>query len=132
MKTILAVVVDLFCACLATASEERTLTKEEMKQFLLNAKVVDSKHTGKGVTSPWRLTLSDGTVTHDAGFQAIDEHKTKMEFADGTVEMNFVDSYKYNVAAYVLAELLGLEDLLPVYVERKWNGQPGRSVGGCP
>ena len=38
-----------------------------MKQFLLKAKVVQSKHTGKGITSPWRLTLIDGTVTHDRG-----------------------------------------------------------------
>jgi hypothetical protein len=37
----------------------------------------------------------------------------------------FVDSYKYNIAAYALAELLGIEDMLPVYVERKWGGQIG-------
>jgi hypothetical protein len=30
---------------------------------------------GKGVTSPWRLTLSDGTLTHDAAFQAVDGRK---------------------------------------------------------
>src|SRR2546426_325644 len=94
-----------------------------MKQFLLNAKVVQSKHTGKGITSPWRLTLRDGTVTHDGGFQSVDEHKARMEFANGTVELNFVDSYKYNIAAYALAELLGVDDMLPVYVERKWNGR---------
>jgi len=48
-----------------------------------------------------------------------------MEFANGTVELNFVDSYNYNIAAYALAELLGVDDMLPVYVERKWNGNPG-------
>ena len=124
-RLVLGVVFCLAYACLATASDDPTLTKEQMRQFLLNAKVVKSKHTGKGVTSPWRLTLSDGTVTHDGGFQAVDEHKTRMEFANGTVELNFVDSYKYNIAAYVLAELLGVEDMLPVYVERKWNGNAG-------
>ena len=40
-------------------------------------------------------------------------------------ELNFVDSYKYNIAAYRLAELLGIDDMLPVYVERKWGGNPG-------
>ena len=40
-------------------------------------------------------------------------------------EMNFVDSYKYNIAAYTLAEMLGIDDMLPVYVERKWKGEPG-------
>jgi len=100
-------------------------TKEEIKQFLLNAKVVNSKHTGKGITDPWRLTLSDGTITHDGGFQSIDEHKPRMQFGNGGVELNFVDSYKYNVAAYILAELVGMDDMIPVYVERKWNGQTG-------
>jgi len=124
-RLVFAVAFCLACACFATASEDTTLTKEQMKQFLLNAKVVQSRHTGKGITSPWRLTLSDGTVTHDGGFQAVDEHKARMEFANGTVELNFVDSYKYNIAAYALAELLGVDDMLPVYVERKWNGNPG-------
>jgi hypothetical protein len=48
-----------------------------------------------------------------------------MQFGNGQVEYNFVDSYKYNIAAYRLAELLGLDDMVPVYVERKWNGQTG-------
>ncbi len=121
----LATVIAIVFACSAAAALEPALTKDQMSRFFLDAKGVQSKHTGKGITSPWRLTLSDGSVTHDAGFQAIDEHKTKMEFGDGTVEMNFVDSYKYNIAAYVLAELLGVDDIVPVYVERKWQGQAG-------
>jgi hypothetical protein len=40
-------------------------------------------------------------------------------------ELNFVDSYKYNIAAYALAELIGMDDMLPVYVERKWKGDAG-------
>jgi len=121
-RLFLAVVLCLISAGLGTAADP---TKEEIKQFLLNAKVVNSKHTGKGITDPWRLTLSDGAITHDGGFQAIDEHKPRMQFANGTVELNFVDSYKYNVAAYVLAELVGLDNMVPVYVERKWKGQAG-------
>jgi hypothetical protein len=39
--------------------------------------------------------------------------------------MNFVDSYKYNIAAYALAELLDMDNMLPVYVERKWRGETG-------
>ena len=39
--------------------------------------------------------------------------------------MNFVDSYKYNIAAYALAELVGMDEMLPVYVERSWKGNPG-------
>jgi hypothetical protein len=106
------------------AADETTLTKEQIKQFLLTAKVVSSRQASKGITSPPRLTLSDGSVTHDASFQAIDEHKAVAQLGIGT-ELNFVDSYKYNLAAYALAELLGIDDMLPVYVERKWKGTTG-------
>jgi hypothetical protein len=46
-----------------------------------------------------------------------------MKPESGKVEPGFVDSHKYNIAAYRLAELLGLDDLLPVYVEREMEGQ---------
>ena len=45
---------------------------------------------------------------------------------NGATIYNFVDSYKYNIAAYTLSEMLGIDDLLPVYVERKWKGHPDR------
>jgi hypothetical protein len=124
-RLIIAVVVCVTCRLFVTASDEPTLSKEQIKQFLLKAKVVKSQQSKKGITNPWRLTLSDGTVTHDASFQAIDEHKTNVTLASGKTEMNFVDSYKYNIAAYRLAELLGIDDMLPVYVERSWGGNPG-------
>jgi len=123
-RLILVAVVGLTCGLLSVAADEPTLTKEQIKQFLLTAKVVRSQASKKGVTQTHRLTLSDGTVTHDASFQTIDEHKNEKELAKGT-ELHFVDSYKYNVAAYALAELLGLDDMLPVYVERKLEGSTG-------
>src|ERR1700751_1766130 len=92
------------CACLGVA-DDQALTKDQIKQFLLTAKVVNSKQTGKGVTSPWRLTLSDGTITHDASFQPVDEHKSSVTLASGKTQLNFVDSYKYNIAAYNLGGL---------------------------
>jgi len=124
-RRIIAVVVCMICSHVVRAADETTLTKDQIKTFLLKAKVVGSKQTSKGITSPWRLTLSDGTITHDASFQAIDEHKTEMTLADGRRELLFVDSYKYNIAAYRLAALIGLDDMLPVYVERRWQGQTG-------
>jgi len=121
---ILAAVVCLACGLIAVAADEPNLTKEQIKKFLLTANVVNSRYARKGVTDTLRLTLSDGTVSHDASFQTVDEHKPEAQFASGT-EYNFVDSYKYNIAAYELAELLGLDDMLPVYVERKWRGELG-------
>jgi hypothetical protein len=121
---LLAAVACLVCQLFVVAADEPTLTKEQMKEFLLNAKVVSSKESSKGITHTLRLTLSDGTTTHDASFQPIDVHKNEMQTASGT-ELNFVDSYKYNLAAYALAELLGMDNMLPVYVERKYKGEEG-------
>ncbi len=121
---ILAAVLCLTCGLFAVAPDEPTLTKEQIKQFLLTAKVVNSREAKKGITHTLRLTLSDGTVTHDASFQPIDEHKSSKQLGMGT-ELNFVDSYKYNIAAYALAELIGMDDMVPVYVERKYEGNTG-------
>jgi len=109
----------------SSLSNEPNLTEDQKIQFLLNAKVIASKQGGKGVTHPFKLTLTDGTITHDASFQPVDEHKAKMEFGDGNVEYNFVDSYHYNIAAYRLARMVGMNDMVPPYVERKWNGMTG-------
>ena len=124
-RLIFVAVVFLTCQLFVVAADEPTLTKEQIKQFLLTAKVVNSHEAKKGITHTTRLTLSDGTVTHDASFQPMDEHKREMKLASGAIELNFVDSYKYNIAAYALAELIGMDDMLPVYVERKWKGQAG-------
>jgi len=76
---------------LIVASDEPNLTKEQIRQFLLTAKVVASRHTAEGITHPWRLTLSDGTLTHDAHFEIVNERKTSMQLASGRTELNFVD-----------------------------------------
>ena len=109
-------------------STEPKLTEEQERDFLLHAKVIKSKQSSKGVTSPWRLTLSDGTLTHDAIFQPVDERKNSMSFGNGRTELNFKDSYHFNIAGYELAKLLGMDDMVPMYVERKWNGSSG-SIG---
>ena len=106
-------------------AQDASLTKEQIKQFLLTAQIIRSKETDKGVTHPSRFTLSNGTITHDASFQPVDVHKTSMTLASGTTVINFVDSYKFNIAAYNLSELIGMDDMLPVYVERLWQGKPG-------
>jgi hypothetical protein len=124
-RTRIAVAMCLLSVPLARAADDTTLTKEQIKQFLLTAKIVGARESGKGTTHPVRLTLSDGKVTHDASYQGIDEHKSNVQLQSGRTEMIFVDSYKYNIAAYTLAEMLGVEDMLPVYVERKYKGDAG-------
>jgi len=124
-RPIAAVAVCLLSLSHATAADDSTLTREQIRQFLLTAKIVGVKQSSKGITHTLRLTLSDGKSTHEASYQSIDEFKSSRELPNGGAELNFVDSYKYNLAAYALAEMLGIEDMLPVYVERKYKGDAG-------
>jgi hypothetical protein len=123
--TFIILLASVLCPLAVGQATDSNLSQEQIKHFLQTAKVINSKEAKKGVTDTSRLTLSDGNITHDASFQSIDEHKTMMQFANGRMEMNFVDSYKYNIAGYELADMLGLDDLVPVYVERKWQGKTG-------
>ena len=125
LRAILTVVMLSAFSTLLPALQEPKLTEEQIRGFLLNAKVVAYKHTSKGITSPYRLTMTDETITHDASFQPVDEAADRMELPNGRIELNFRDCYKYDIAAYELAKLLGLGDMMPVYVERKWNGMTG-------
>jgi hypothetical protein len=111
------------------AAAQPELTRAEMREFLLKAKVTKSRDIGKGVTHPYRLTLTDGSYTHDAAFQSVDEQKNVANLTGSgggpRVEMNFVDAYRYNLAAEALATMLGLEHMMPVHVEREWNRKRG-------
>jgi hypothetical protein len=109
----------------AISPQEIKPSEEEMRTFLLNAKVVSSRQVGKGIAGIHRLTLSDGKITHDAAFQSIDEYAPVKKFEGGRTELNFRDSYKYNIGAYELARLLGLSDMMPVTVPCKWEGKVG-------
>ena len=97
----------------------------EMEEFLLTAKPVSGfRDVATGVTNTHKVTLENGAVQHDAHWQTVDEHKTMFQGQNGTTEMNFKDSYKYNIAAYELSKLLGL-NMVPPYVERSLGGTRG-------
>jgi hypothetical protein len=85
-----------------------------MERFLREGKVVRTRGTKKGITGSTQATLSDGAMTHDAHIQVIDEQKREFRSQQG-VEFDFRDSWTYNVAAYRLDRLLGL-NMVPVSV----------------
>ena len=93
------------------------LTDAEKEEFLGTAKVIKRRKVPVGVTQSERATLSDGRLTHDAHIQTVDISKAQFQTTRG-MEVNFRDSYKYNIAAYKLDRLLGL-NMVPVSVERK-------------
>ena len=106
-------------------ADEPNFTEQQKIDFMQHAKVIASKPEKKGTSNASHLTLSDGTVTYDASFQPIDERKPQGPAPGGGIELNFRDYWGYNIAGYRIAKLLGLDDMVPVYTERKWNGKTG-------
>lgn len=98
-----------------------SLTDAQIEQFLLKAEVVKTKTSKKGITGTIRATLSDGTLTHDAQIQTIDERKNQFVGAKGT-EFNFRDCWAFNVAGYEIDRLIGM-NMVPVSVSRRWRSQ---------
>lgn len=98
-----------------------SLSLAEQEKFLRDAPLIKVKYAKKGITGTQRATLSDGTLTHDASVQTIDDSSARFESAQRT-EFNFRDYWGYNVAAYRLAVMLGL-DMVPPSVERTINGK---------
>jgi hypothetical protein len=105
------------------AASAQNLTCTEMEEFLRLGKIGVQKNVPKGVTLPRRAPLEYNGVTHDAAIQTIDISKPEFKTAM-TTELNFRDSWKYNVAGYELAKILEL-NMVPPYVERSVGGQMG-------
>jgi len=108
---------------LAPAPPAATLNPAEMEKFLVDGRIIKKKESSKGVTSAYRVTLSNGVLTHDAQVQNWDVAKPFFDVGPKHTEVNFKDSYRYNVAAYRLAVLLGLDNV-PMSVERNVDGKP--------
>lgn len=112
------------CAVLPAGAQENDpalWSRADKEKFLLEAKIERRKDPGKGITGSIRATLSSERGTHDAHVQTIDESKTKFETAMGT-EFNFKDTWKFNLAAYILDRILDI-NMIPVTVERKVDGR---------
>jgi hypothetical protein len=124
-RTLVATLVAISCAAPLWAAQAPApagapvLTKEEMTTFLLNARIGSKRPAGSGVTNSKRATLTDGTVTHDAHIQTVDVAMPIFQ-AGKASETNFKDTYRFNIAGYRLADLLGIR--VPVSVERRVDG----------
>jgi len=95
--------------------QEKSLFPEETEKFLLTAEVVSiEKHLEIGRTNFWKVLLNDGKKELKAIFKYVNRSRPSL----------FSDSYKYEIAAYKVNKILGI-NLVPPVVERKINGQTG-------
>ncbi len=122
----------LFAVALAAAAQApRPLggspgpwSTQEEESFLISAQIETVEPAGKGVTHSLKALLSDGIRQHSAHIQTVDLYLPEFRGRDGSVETDFRDSWKFNVAAYRLARLLHLTNMVPVCVERPFQGKP--------
>jgi hypothetical protein len=105
------------------ASTPALATDAEREAFLAKAKVIRTRPAAKGVTNTLRATLTDGVLTHDASIQTIDEAQAVFQGNRGT-ELNFKDRWQFNLAAYKIDRLLGL-NMIPTTVRRRHESKEG-------
>ena len=125
VSTAAAVVVCIWSAAplrAQPAAAPAALSCAEIETFLKTAKIGRPRDIPVGVTVPQRATLDGGDLRHDAAIQTADIHQASYTTPRGT-ELNFRDSWKFNVAGYELAKMLQL-NMVPPYVERRFSGGP--------
>ena len=99
-------------------------TVAEVEEFLRTARVIDVEAIPEGVTKPKKVLLEANGVQAHAKFGYNDFKGQGEKLADGTTEMYFQDSYKADMAAYVLSRMLGM-DMVPPAVTRQVQSQDG-------
>jgi len=98
---------------------------EEAENFLKTAAVLSVRPLkSKAVTRPMKVELSDGTRTFSAVFKTIDEYEPVKRFDNGEVELQFTDSFEYEIAASELDTMLDL-GIVPPTIRRRINRDVG-------
>jgi len=87
--------------------------REEWEEFLKTAEIVGHKDIGEGVTKPKRLFLKMGDVEASGAWKN-----------PRGVQLGFLEGWQYEIAAYEMDKLLGL-NLVPPTVEREFKGKRG-------
>jgi hypothetical protein len=111
------------CLTAQTTPTAADLTDAEMEQFLRQGEVKRQRTVSTGINQTKRLELQTAEIEHDAHFNEVDVRKPRSETPWGT-ELNFRDYYGYNIAAYRLDRLIGL-NMVPVTIERRISRSSG-------
>lgn len=104
------------------AGQTPPLSQAEMERFLKTARILETKELLPGFPNSKRVVMDDGRMKHDAHIQTV--NVTRGEF-EGPPEkgINVRDWYRFNISAYELNKILGL-NMIPPSVEREVDGWP--------
>ncbi|MCX6569448.1 MAG: hypothetical protein NT147_10435 [Candidatus Aminicenantes bacterium] len=100
----------------AQFTPEQIAQRDAQEEFLLTADIVRSEPIGEGVTKPFKLYLKKGDVEAMAAWKN-----------PSGVQLGFLEGWQYEIAAYRLDKLIGL-NMVPPAVEREFQGKKGALV----
>ena len=113
------------CATLSAQIVPDAYQGTDIEQFLTTAGVKSKKPVGDGITKPEKVTLELNRVEHFAIFKTIDVNGTGIVKAElGGNAPNFQDSWRTEVAAYVIDRMIGL-NMVPATIARTIDKKPG-------
>ena len=95
------------------------LDDEALELFLREAEIVGMEDLPTGITKPTRVTLRKDGIELRAAFKQVSD-----TVGDRQTQFDLADRFEFEVAAYKLDRLLGL-DMVPVSVERKVGKRKG-------
>jgi hypothetical protein len=93
---------------------EEIAQRAQWEEFLQTAEITKYELIGEGVTKPWKLFLKKDGIEKKAAWKDVD-----LNLGGGAR-----DCWKYEIAAYRLDKLVGL-NMVPPYVEREFQGEKG-------
>ncbi len=102
-----------------------TLSEDELLDFLHSAPVTASRTLATGINKSRKLTLSQNGITAHAIFRTVDVTHSQRRNGSSLVDFYVMrDYHAYEVAAYRMSRLLGIDRVPPV-VLRTINGERG-------
>jgi hypothetical protein len=120
-------VASLLAGVLLLSPIQMSESSAERERFLRNARVLDKEIIQEGITLPERVRLELDGVQRKAAFKARELVLPQSVRIGQETQEGLRDSWKFEVAAYELDKLLGL-DLVPVAVVRKIEKHEGALI----
>ena len=112
-------------ACLpgfAAETDFSTYSDSDKEKFLKQATILTVAEIGHGVTKPLRAEMALGGTKHSAQIQSVNKDLPDF-FGEDRKPVPMKDSWRFNVAAYKIDRLLGL-NMGTVVVPRALKGKP--------
>ena len=126
-KTLIPVVAALLPAIASGAGAAPGQERSQREAFLRAAEVVGREVVDVGITLPQRVELELDGVRRSAIFKSVEITRPGTFRAGRERQEGLRDSWKFELAAYELDNLLGL-DLVPVTVVRKIDDREGALI----